>query len=134
MALKHILDTHALIWYLEGNPRLGSAAKMVLDNSASEIILPIIALAEAIDIVHKGRTRIPTFSDLLNDVTSDERVEIYPLSYDVLQQSRAATAVPEMHDRLIVATALHLRSSGHEVGLLTRDPDIVTSALVMIVW
>jgi len=58
-----------------------------LDNPASEMILPIIALAEAIDIVHKGRTRIPTFSDLLN-----------------------------------------------EVGLLTRDPDIVTSALVAIVW
>jgi PIN domain nuclease of toxin-antitoxin system len=134
MALKYILDTHALIWYLEANPRLGSAAKMVMDNPASEMILPIIALAEAVDIVHKGRTRIPTLSDLLSDVMSDARIEICPLSYDVLQQSLAVTAMPEMHDRLIVATALHLQSSGHQIGLLTRDPDMVTSALVRIVW
>ena len=134
MALKHVLDTHALIWYLEGNSRLGSAAKEVMDHPASEMILAIIALAEAVDIVHKGRTRIPTLSNLLNDVTSDARIEIYPLSYDVLQQSLALTAVPEMHDRLIVATALHLQRSGHQIAQLTRDPDIVTSALAAIVW
>jgi PIN domain nuclease of toxin-antitoxin system len=134
MALKHILDTHALIWYLEGNPRLGNAAKMAMVNPLSEMILPIIALAEAIDIVHKGRTRIPTVSNLLSDVISEMRIEIYPLSYDVLQQSLTAAAVPEMHDRLIVATALHLQSSGHQIELLTKDPDIIAAALVSIIW
>jgi PIN domain nuclease of toxin-antitoxin system len=107
MALKQILDTHALIWYLEGNPRLGNAAKMAMMNPLSEMVLPIIALAEAIDIVHKGRTRIPTVSDLLSEIISERRIEIYPLNYDVLQQSLTAAAVREMHDRLIVATALH---------------------------
>jgi len=29
MATKHIVDAHALIWYLEGNPRLGANAKTV---------------------------------------------------------------------------------------------------------
>ncbi len=47
MATKNIVDTHALVWYLEGNPGLGSNAKSVLDEPTSELIVPIIALAEA---------------------------------------------------------------------------------------
>jgi hypothetical protein len=32
MAIKHIVDTHALVWHLEGNPRLGSSAKTIYDE------------------------------------------------------------------------------------------------------
>ena len=77
MARKYILDTHALIWYLEGNPRLGAAAKAVMEAPDSEKILPLIALAEAVDIVNKGRTSLPSVSALINDVTSDQRLELY---------------------------------------------------------
>jgi PIN domain nuclease of toxin-antitoxin system len=46
--MKDVVDTHALIWFLEGNPRLGAAAKTVLMDPDSELILPAIALAEAV--------------------------------------------------------------------------------------
>lgn len=134
MASKHVLDTHALIWYLESNPRLGSAAKVLLDDATSELVLTLIALAEAVDIVNKGRTRIPSVADLWNDVMTDKRIEVYPLTLEVLQQSLTAGSVPEMHDRLIVATALLLQSAGSQVALLTKDSDIITSALVPLVW
>lgn len=55
MATKYIVDTHALIWHLEGNSLLGAAAKAVTNNPNSELILPAIALAEAMFIVEKGR-------------------------------------------------------------------------------
>lgn len=64
---KYILDTHALIWHLEGNKLLGSAAKAVIDDLASELVLPVIALAEAMFIVEKGRSAIAAVADLLND-------------------------------------------------------------------
>jgi hypothetical protein len=41
--MKYILDTHALIWFLEGNSRLGLNAKEILADSSSELILPAIA-------------------------------------------------------------------------------------------
>jgi PIN domain nuclease of toxin-antitoxin system len=47
MAHKYVLDSHALVWHLEGNPRLGPQAKKVIDDPASNLVLPIIALAEA---------------------------------------------------------------------------------------
>lgn len=66
LAHKYVLDTHALIWYLEGNPRLGQAARDVIDDADSELVLPIIALAEAVFIVEHGRTGIPDVQSLLD--------------------------------------------------------------------
>jgi PIN domain nuclease of toxin-antitoxin system len=106
MATKHIVDTHALIWYLESSPRLGQAAKANLDDPASELILSLIALAEAVDIVDKGRTKAPSVPILLNRVLNDARVELQPFNLEILQPSLPARSVPEMHDRLIVAGGL----------------------------
>ena len=39
MANKFILDTHALIWYLEGNPRLSQQAKAIMSAANSEMVL-----------------------------------------------------------------------------------------------
>ena len=72
MANKYIVDTHALIWFLEGNSKLSSAALNVLSDPSSELILSTIALAEVIDIVTKGRTSLPDVASLLNDVLSDK--------------------------------------------------------------
>jgi PIN domain nuclease of toxin-antitoxin system len=134
MALKYVLDTHPLVWYLEGNPRLSPKAKAVIDDQDSDLVLPIIALAEATFIVERGRTSIPSPSDLLVSVQSDPRIEVYPLSLAVLQRSLGATTIPEMHDRLVLATALHLQSLGHTVSLLTKDALVARSGLVPIVW
>ena len=32
----HILDAHTLIWHLEGNPKLGKAAKKICDSLSKE--------------------------------------------------------------------------------------------------
>lgn len=134
MANKHVVDTHALIWFLEGNPKLGQAAERVLSDPNAELVLPTIALAEAIDIIAKGRTSLPDVNALLSDVLSDSRIELSPLTLEILQQSLAATAVPEMHDRLITATTLWLETQGHQATLLTMDPKIITAALVRTMW
>jgi hypothetical protein len=38
MATKYIVDTHALLWYIAGDPQLGNNAKSVLQDATSEII------------------------------------------------------------------------------------------------
>lgn len=134
MASKHVSDTHALIWFLEGNPKLGKAAGQVLSDPRAELVLPTIALAEAIDIVAKGRTSLPGVNSLFSDVLGDHRIELVPLTLDILQQSLAATAIPEMHDRLIAATTLWLEALGQQAAFLTMDTKIIATALVRIVW
>ncbi len=134
MATKFIVDTHALVWHLEGKPTLGTRAKAVIDSPQSQLVLPIIALAEAAFIVEKGRTSIPNVADLLSDVINDPRIEVYPLTFEILQVSLSLTAIPEMHDRLIVATGIYLQNLGETVEIITKDNEIILVALLPVVW
>ncbi|PZO41493.1 MAG: twitching motility protein PilT [Pseudanabaena frigida] len=132
--MKYILDTHALIWFLEGNARLGLTAKEILSDSSSELILPAIALAEAVWIVSRGKTSISSVEALLKVVKQDKRVSIYPLDSDVIEKSINFTSINEMHDRQIVSTALMVEGQGNRVALLSCDQNICTANLVRIVW
>jgi len=134
MAHKYVLDTHALVWHLEGNPRLGLEAKKVIDDPLSSLVLPIIALAEAAYIVEHERTAIPRVSDLLRSVSADARISICPITWEVFEKSLEASVLPEMHDRLIVGSAPHLQSLGDTISLLTKDASIVQARLVTTVW
>lgn len=134
MSIRYVVDAHALIWYLESNAKLGAKAKAILDDAASDLVLPVIALAEVAYVVNKGKSLIPDAPTLFNRVERDNRFEVYPLSFEVLQESLNALAVPEMHDRLIVATGLHLQTNGASVSILTKDTDITACALLPIVW
>ena len=132
--MKYILDTHTLIWFLEGNSRLGVTAKEILSDSSSEFILPAIALAEAVWIVSRGKTSIPFVDVLIMVVKKDKRLSIYPLDADVIEKSINLTSINEMHDRQIVSTALVVEGQGNQVALLSCDQNICAANLVRIVW
>ena len=124
MATKNVVDTHALVWYLEGNPRLGANAKSVLDEPTSELVVPLIALAEACWMIEHGKSSIPTVKDLLAAVDADPRVIVLPFDRLVFNKTLDATAIAEMHDRQIVATALCLADQGETVAFLSKDRNL----------
>ncbi len=131
--MKHVVDTHALLWFLAGSSRLGTGADVILKDPASELVIPAIVLAEACWILERGRVPL-TVPELLQAIRADPRIQIYPLDEAVVTKSQSMTAVGEMHDRLIVATALLLKEIGEEVELLTRDENITASGLVPVMW
>ena len=134
MATDFVVDAHALNWFLEGNPRLGPAAKSAMADPSSILHLPIIALAEACWVVEKKRCAIPSVTDLLREVDSDGRFVLVPMDRPILDVSLTLTSIQEMHDRLIGATLLVLQAGGVTASLLTRDPNIVAAGIGPIVW
>ena len=97
-------------------------------------MLPVIAFAEAMFIVEKGRSAIPSVQDLLADVTSDKRIDIYPLTAGILEESSSLTVIPEIHDRLIVATGFYLQNLGEVVEVITKDKEITASSILPVCW
>ncbi len=135
MAHLSVVDAHALVWFLVDSPRLGAKASAILSDPNSTLYLPIIALAEVCWLVEKGKApTIPSVSALLAAVDADKRVVIVPLEREILDLSHTLTVISEMHDRLIVATALWLAASGESPTLLTCDGNITASGLVSTVW
>lgn len=134
MGNEYALDAHALIWFLGSNPRLGANARAVIQDPANVLYLPVIALAEACWAVAAGRTSLPSVTALLANVDADPRIAVVALDRAILNRSLTLSAIPEMHDRLIAATALHLAGTSSAVPLLTCDPDITSSGVVPVVW
>jgi PIN domain nuclease of toxin-antitoxin system len=132
--MKYVIDTHALIWFLEGNNRLGIQAKVILSEQTSELILPAIALAEAVWIVERGKTSIPSVTDLLTVINADPRITIYPLDQAVINQTLNILSINEMHDRQIVAITLLLQNQEEKVALLSCDLNISESDLITVIW
>lgn len=57
----YVTDTHALIWYLENSPRLGSQARAAFDacdRGEIQIYVPTICLIEIVYLMEK-RTHFP---------------------------------------------------------------------------
>ncbi len=133
MGNEYVLDARALVWFVEGNPRLGINARTAMQEPNNILYLPVIALAEACWVVDRGRTAIPSVSALLAEVDADPRIVLVPLDRAILDRSLALPAIREMHDRQITATALHLATKS-SVPLLTCDPDITSSGLVPVIW
>jgi len=54
-----------------------------------------------------------------------ENYQFEPLSLEILKTAAEITDIPELHDRLIAATARHL-----DIPIITNDPEILNSSFV----
>ena len=123
-----VTDTHGLIWYLEDSPLLGPGAKEVFDAcDRGEIVvyIPTICLVEIVYLQEKER--IPV--DLKMQLDAELRAGTSGLVLvDLTAEVANAVAhvprsdVPDMPDRIIAATALHLG-----LPLISRDRRIQLS-------
>jgi PIN domain nuclease of toxin-antitoxin system len=131
----YIIDTHALLWYLTDDKRLGGSASRILDDSKIRLLIPSIVLAEALFILESKPTLYDlSESTLLQEIEKDPRMEVVALDWEVLVKTLECKAIPEMHDRQIVATAMLAQKAGFDIAILTRDGNITDSGLVPVVW
>jgi len=129
-----VADTHAAVWYLLESENLSSTALAVLDEAAQEgdlVYVASISVVEVIYLVEKGRLP-PVAMERLNRALSDPDagVVLVPLDLAVAQaiQQIPRDIVPDMPDRIIAATALHLN-----LPLVTRDGNI-QAAGIKTIW
>lgn len=127
----HVVDTHSLVRYLADFETLGAQAQQILNAPTRRLVLPTIVLAEALYMIAKARIDL-RWNEITAAIDADLRFAVYPLTVAVIE--RVPTHL-EMHDGIVVATALHLRdTSGEEVVVITRDRRIRDSGLIDTIW
>lgn len=128
--MRAAFDTHALIWYLLSDSRLSIVALSLLDEifqGGDSVGIPSICLVEIVYLVEKRRVPDLTLDLIQRElrerdrffvvVPLDEQIALHVADIDRL-------TVPELPDRVIAATALHLG-----VPLITRDHKIHASGI-----
>lgn len=116
-----LLDTHAWVWLLNGDPKIGQKAQAAIERSLSEeaVLLSAISPWEVAMLVSKGRLTLDRdVGEWVQAAISLPGIRLEAISPDI---AVASTRLPgNMHsdpaDRLITATARHLGAS-----LLTDD-------------
>jgi len=130
--IRAVADTHALIWYVHSNPTLSTAAKAVFDDATAlgdQVAISSISLAEMIYLVEKRRIETTTLDLVLATLDLGEMlVEVQvDRAVAVAMHSIPRAEVPDMPDRIIAATALHLG-----VPVISRDGKIRASSVATI--
>ena len=130
MPMDFVTDTHSLIWYFTEDSRLSRKAFDAFEGTVKDgtVIVPAVVLAEIMFIAKKGRVTL-TFEDTLKKVEGYENFDIAPLDAEILKIADRIEPDLEMHDKLIVATALY-----YEAALITKDDMIGKSGIVPAIW
>jgi PIN domain nuclease of toxin-antitoxin system len=128
--LNYVTDTHSLIWYFTDSRHLSKKALKSFESTVKEgqIIVPAVVLAEILFIANKGRIPLG-FTTTVAKIEALANFEIAPLDLDVLKIAENIAAPLEMHDKLIVATAIR-----YDACLITRDQQITKSKVVKTIW
>lgn len=125
-----VTDTHSLVWYFTEAPRLSKKAFDAFEGTieSGTVIVPAVVLAEIMFIAKKGRVTL-TFDETLKKIEGYENFDIAPLDAEILTIADKIEADLEMHDKLIVATALY-----YEAALITKDELVSKSGVVSTIW
>jgi PIN domain nuclease of toxin-antitoxin system len=130
MPTDYVTDTHGLIWYLEDSPLLGLHAKAAFDACDSGeciIYIPTICLIEIVYLEEKGRIAPNLFAQLRAELAAGSTgLRLADLTLDVAASLAgiSRSEVPDMPDRIVAATALHLG-----LPLISRDRKIQLSSV-----
>ena len=128
--MNYVVDTHSLVWHFTNDPRLGEQARNAFEQTLKEgaLIVPTVVLAEIMYILQKGRIPL-SFEDTVARIAEYANYRICDLTLEILKVAGDIKADLEMHDKLIVATAIFTGAS-----LITKDSAIAQLQLVNTVW
>lgn len=126
-----VVDTHALLWHLTEDEKLGENAKEILakaDGGEVVIIIPTIVLAESLFIIEKKKADL-VFKDIIRKIEKSLNYVVYPLYIQTVLACSDLKEIPEIHDRIIVATAKALNA-----GIISKDDEINKFKDVKVIW
>ena len=129
--MLYVVDTHAIVWYLEGAANLGKKALSALDDESAKLIIPTIVLAEIKYLSNKQRIKL-SLEDIVAVIEQDERCVLFPLDANV---TKLIPTELDIHDGIICGTALvYNKLLKENAEVITKDEIIIKSGLVTTIW
>ena len=130
LAAEYVADTVGLILYLEKR-KSGANAEQIFDaaeNASTIIHIPAMVFAEILYLSEKKRISA-NLTDVFQLIQNFPNFKEFQMSGNVIKSAAQITDIPELHDRIISATARFLN-----LELITNDKKIQNSSFVKTIW
>lgn len=115
--MKYLLDTHALIWYLEGDSNLSDQAKKAIEQKGVENYISIASLWEIAIKINVGKLVLQTSFTQIYDLIKANGFLLLPVTFeDTLLLSNLELHHRDPFDRMIVIQSI---SNGYT--LISKD-------------
>lgn len=117
--MKLLLDSSALLWFLEGSSLLPESAACLIEHPESRLLVSAVTLWEIAIKVGLGQLRLPyTIGEEFEKTLQSNGFELLPVSNAGLERT---ARLPDHHrdpyDRLLIAEALELSAT-----IITPNP------------
>lgn len=103
-----LLDTHALVWTLDGDVRLSTPARAAIEDASNEVCVSAVTAWEVCTKYHLGKW--PEVGTLALDFTRRIVAEAYTPLAVTTEHAQDAGALPRHHrdpfDRMLIAQSL----------------------------
>lgn len=115
--VRAIADTHALVWWLNRDPRLSSVADRFISSSSNEVLVSAATAWELSIKNHSGKLNVQQLLDRFEEAMEEQGFGLLPISVD---HALRAGALPLHHsdpfDRMLIAQA-----QAERVAVLSAD-------------
>ena len=115
--MKYLLDTHALIWFLNGDSQLPDKVKTIIEEKGNKCLISVASLWE-IAIKHSsGKLDLNMPFNELQNLLTISAIEILPVKFEhLLVLNRMPLHHNDPFDRIIISQSIH-----EELTVLSKD-------------
>lgn len=128
--MEYLLDTVAVVRHFSGYGKIGQKAATILDHIETredKLLISAVSLMEILYLAEKHRISV-TLPQTLDLIESSSKYEVVNLNSAILRVAMEIS-FPELHDRLILATAKWL-----EIPIISSDQLFTGVPGISVVW
>ena len=109
--MRLLLDTHAFLWFLAGDPSLSSAARTAMEDAGNDLLMSVASLWEMAIKVSIGKLSLPgDYEQFIRSQLATNSIQLLDIT---LQHAARVSTLPfpvsghrDPFDRLLIAQAL----------------------------
>ena len=115
--MNNLIDTHALIWFLNGDNDLSDKARKAIENSEAINFISIASLCEIAIKISLGKLELQTPFEKISEQIDNNGFQILPITFE---DTLVLTSLPFHHrdpfDRIIISQSLN-----NKLTIISKD-------------